>query len=249
MDVYSSEHEQVEALRRWWQKNGKGVLIGLALVLIGVFGWQMWQRDQAATAAAAAAQYQALLNAVQSDAEQTGDIGRKVIDQYPDTVYAALSNLILAAEQVEGGNLDAADAHLRWVINNSDQPMLQSVAKMRLARVELSRGNPEAALQRLEGLDAEQLGGYLLETRGDIHLAQGNEDKAREAYEKAQEAYAEVPSKKPLVAMKLDDFGVRPEAAAPEQKAPAADETGAGDARDKTGEANAPQDEPQDENR
>jgi len=209
VEVYSSEHEQVEALRRWWQKNGRTVLIALVLVLVAVFGWKTWQQQKAATSAAAAAEYDALLNAVNAGADEAGEIGRAIIAQYPDTPYAALSNLLLAATAVEREDLDAADAHLRWVMDNADTAELQTVARIRLARVELSRGNADAALKLVENLDDTGMGGYLAETKGDIHVVRGDEDKARDAYQQAREQYAGVPSKGPLVTMKLDDLAVK----------------------------------------
>lgn len=210
MEVYTSEHEQVEALRRWWQKNGKSVLIGIALALVAFFGWQTWQQQQAATAAAAAAQYEALLAAA-SDREKATEIGRAIISSYPDSVYAAFANMTLAASAVDGGDLDAAEAHLRWVVENSDDARLKALASIRLARVELGRGNPDAALQQLAGVTATEMDGYLLETRGDIYAAKGERAQAREAYRQALDAYTQVPSKQPLVTMKLNDLAAQDE--------------------------------------
>lgn len=211
MEVYTSEHEQVEALRRWWTKNGRSVLIGVVLALVGIFGWQTWQHQRAATAAAAAADYEALLSVVDSDDEKATEIGRGIMSQFPDTVYAALSNMVLAAAAVDKGDLDAADAHLRWVVQNAHDAHLQTLAQVRLARVELSRGNADAALKLVDGLQASELGGYLLETKGDIQAALGKPAEARESYRQALEQYAEVPAKQSLVTMKLDDLAVQDE--------------------------------------
>jgi predicted negative regulator of RcsB-dependent stress response len=211
VEVYTSEHDQVEALRRWWNKNGRSVVIGVALALIGIFGWQAWQRQQAATAAAAAADYEALLSAVGSDEEKAAEIGSGIVSQFPDTVYADLSNMTLAAAAVDKGDLDGAEAHLRWVVQNGHEANLKALAKLRLARVELSRGNAEAALKLVDGLEAAGLDGYLLETKGDILAALNKPAEARDAYAQALEQYSEVPSKQPLVTMKLNDLAARDE--------------------------------------
>ena len=42
-----TEEEQIEAIKRWWKKNGSSLLLGIALALAIVFGWQAWQNHQA----------------------------------------------------------------------------------------------------------------------------------------------------------------------------------------------------------
>jgi predicted negative regulator of RcsB-dependent stress response len=37
-----TEEEQIEALKRWWEENGKQTLLGIALIVGGYFGWQAW---------------------------------------------------------------------------------------------------------------------------------------------------------------------------------------------------------------
>ena len=44
MESYRTEEEQVEALRRWWNENGRSTLFVIVVVLAGTFGWQGWQR-------------------------------------------------------------------------------------------------------------------------------------------------------------------------------------------------------------
>jgi predicted negative regulator of RcsB-dependent stress response len=41
VDVYTTEDQQVEALKRWWKENAKSILLGVALGLAAVFGWRM----------------------------------------------------------------------------------------------------------------------------------------------------------------------------------------------------------------
>ena len=55
MDVYTSEDEQVEALKKWWKENGKSVIGGVIIGAGLLFGGRAyieqgkWQVDIAGT--------------------------------------------------------------------------------------------------------------------------------------------------------------------------------------------------------
>ena len=42
MAEFETEDQQLEALRKWWQENGRGVLVGVVLGLGAVGGWRGW---------------------------------------------------------------------------------------------------------------------------------------------------------------------------------------------------------------
>ena len=61
MDAYRTEEEQVEAIKRWWSENGKGVIAAVVIGVLGSVGWQSWQDRQVSQAEAASGIYQELL--------------------------------------------------------------------------------------------------------------------------------------------------------------------------------------------
>lgn len=206
MEIYD-EHDQAEALRRWWEKNGRALLIGLALGLAAVLGWQAWQGHQKNLAEAASVKYQILLNAIDSNPDQVIATGREIIADYPDSPYAAFAGMAMGAAALEQGDPEAAAAHLQWVLENGHNAASRTVAGVRLARLKLSQGDAAGAHQLIQGLDTAGMEGLVAEVRGDILLAQGERAAARAAYEEALEAYATaVPEKQPLLRMKLDDL-------------------------------------------
>lgn len=138
MEVYNSEQEQVEALKAWWDKNGRDALIGLVVVLAGVLGYQQWDAHQKGMAEAASTHYQKMLDMMAGDRTAATEAGRALIANYPDSIYAVLSSMALAKMAVEDKDLDAAAAHLRSAMDKSDQPELAGLARLRLARVEFA---------------------------------------------------------------------------------------------------------------
>jgi predicted negative regulator of RcsB-dependent stress response len=205
VEIYQSENEQVEALRRWWEQNAKFVIVLLVLVIASVLGWRQWQAHRESQARAASDAYQQVLNS-RGDPVKTLEAGRALVSEYPKSEYAVLASLAMAAAAVEQDDLDSAAAHLRFAMANSDAPGNKQVAALRLARVLLAQQKPKDAEQVLAGTSAEGFQADFDDVRGDIALALGDRGAARTAYQKALTGYAELPAKASLVKMKLDDL-------------------------------------------
>jgi predicted negative regulator of RcsB-dependent stress response len=205
VEVYNSEQEQVEALKAWWDKNGRSSLAALAVFLLSVLGWQGWNDHRNQGAEAASTHYQQMLEMMEQDGAQAMEAGRALIANYPDSIYAATASMAMAKLAVAEEDLDSAAAHLRAAMQQSDQPELSALARLRLARVELAQGKHDAALATLAGGAA---GAASDELRGDILLVQGKNDEARSAYVKALSAYGDTIDKREMVQMKLDDLAV-----------------------------------------
>ena len=42
IEISDTEEEQVDKIKKWWNSNGKQILAGAALGLVGVFGWNSY---------------------------------------------------------------------------------------------------------------------------------------------------------------------------------------------------------------
>lgn len=206
MEVYNTEHEQVEALKAWWDKNGRIVIIAIVAVLAGVFGWKTWQGQQAQRAEVAAAAYQQMMDSIATDPEAAMMTGRSLVGEHPGTIYAAMASLAMGRIAVEQGDLATASAHLRAAAASSEQPELKRVAQLRLSQVLLAQGKSDEALSALNATEAGSLQAAYDEQRGDILLAKGDREGARNAYTNALAGYGEMSEKQQLVQMKLNDL-------------------------------------------
>ncbi len=214
MDAYRTEDEQVEALKRWWKENGTSTLVTIALVVGGYFGWQVWTKNKLEQQAAASANYQQLLQ-VAMELEQDANDARyatatHLVDtlktDYPKTLYAHYAALMQAKLLVEQKDFDAAQAQLRWVIDNDPEPELRQLANLRLARILFATGEAEKALEQMNSADYGEFAPIYYELRGDIHSSLGDLEAARQDYQSALASNLGNPNATPLVRMKLESL-------------------------------------------
>jgi len=205
-----TEEEQIEAIKSWWKKNGSSLLIGIALALAIVFGWQAWQNHQSEQRAQAANQFGALLNAYVDPADETSAetveyLAKTLREDFDDTAYAIYGNLLLARQKMDAGDTSAAVDALQWAMERAKEyPALSLVVRYRLAKAQFADGQKDAALATLEA--AGETGAFAAlysELKGDILLAKGDTDAARAAYLAARQQGSSA-----LLELKLSDLGV-----------------------------------------
>lgn len=191
MESYRTEEEQVEAIKRWWEENGRNLIIAVAVALSLGFGWQAWQSNREEQSRAASSIYQRMLEALGSEGDTDPANARSLAGQlksdFGSSPYARFAVLHLARLAVEDGDLSRAETELRWVVSKADKSSdIYQVAQLRLARVTAAQGNVEQALAILEdGTDTAYAGAYAL-ARGDILMAADRQEEARDAYAVAQ---------------------------------------------------------------
>ncbi len=209
-----TEEEQIQAIKDWWKKNGSSLLIGIGAALAIVFGWQAWQNYEAQQRTEAANQFANLLNAFsdQSD-EQRGEtvafVAETLRNDYTDGAYAIYGTLILARQRLmQQEDPEAAIESLKWALEKTgEHEALALVVRNRLARAQFSAGQYDDALATIDAAgSADAFDAIFSELRGDILLAQGDRDGAREAYLAAREQRQQ--GRSGVLELKLADLGV-----------------------------------------
>lgn len=207
MEGLTTEEEQVEQLRKWWQKNGKTVLLALIVGLSALGATRYWMSQQESGRVHASAIYDSLLAALEeNNAAVVSEQGGTLLSQYSSTPYATLAALALAKVKYEQGDATSAETYLRWVLEKQDDEGMRHIARLRLARVMLDAGRADAALDLLNGVDVGEFGAAYEELRGDIYVALNKPEDARRAYLAARTATGMVADPQTLQ-MKLEDVG------------------------------------------
>ncbi|MGR8947584.1 MAG: YfgM family protein, partial [Gammaproteobacteria bacterium] len=102
MDAYDSEKEQIEKIKKWWDANGKAIIVGLVVGLGSIFGFRYWESSKTLAGESASANYEHLLVVSQAGAsEEANAAADAIITNQPDTPYAKMAALLSAKLAVE----------------------------------------------------------------------------------------------------------------------------------------------------
>ncbi|MBT3530736.1 MAG: tetratricopeptide repeat protein [Gammaproteobacteria bacterium] len=218
MAINAAEEESLEALKKWWEENGKQLLTMVIVVFALGTSWLLWQNSQIAAADAASDIYEEILTLAVAEpgtevsaenGAQILDLGNQLRADHSGTVYALFGSLFSAQQQVRTDDLAAAEESLQWILDNQKDGMFDKTdegliltASLRLGRVILAQGDAERALSLINNLDPKTFEPGFAELRGDVYLAMGRLVDAREAYQAAQQAG----SNSGGLRMKLDDL-------------------------------------------
>jgi len=200
------EQESLEQLKAWWEKWG--TLITLVITVFcfafaGYNGYKWYQKNEGAKATAA---YVQLQNAVvMGDKKNTKSLAEGLMKEYPGHVFASLAAFSRAANAANDGKLDEARAALKWVLEIGKRPEYATLARVRLAAVELDAKDAKAALAVLQAAKPEQGDEVIYNDRlGDVYLALGRTEDARKAWQRALDFDKKLNTLAALVTLKLE---------------------------------------------
>lgn len=193
MESYSTEEEQVEAIKRWWQENGRSTVAAIVIALAAGFGWQFWKDYDLAKAESASIIYQNLLQSLNAQTDEPSNLSevrslaQQLKAEHAGTGYAQFAALHLAKIAAQDSNPEEAKVELRWALAQADSGSdVANIAQLRLARIMASSGEPEQALDLLAaGKDSPYAASYAI-AEGDIYMQLQRIDEAKAAYAAAK---------------------------------------------------------------
>ena len=210
------EQEQLDDLKAFWKQWGNLITWVITACLLAYAGWNAWgwyQRDQATKASAMFDELDKA--AVAGEADKVGRIFNDLKDRYGRTVFAEQGGLLAARVQFDKGQADAAKASLAWVADNAAEDEYRSVARLRLAGLQLDAKQYDAALKTLDADSTKPFAALVADRRGDVLLAQGKTAEARSAYQAAWKAMGDKVDYRRLIEAKLTALGTPPEPVVP----------------------------------
>src|SRR5271163_938187 len=207
LEDYLSEKEQWERVTGWLRENGVWIVAGVVVGALGIGGWQWWNAHIDKVNGDASAKYEQM-TADLSKGDQTGaliilaDLER----DFSSTPYVDQARLAFARVYVEGNELDKAATELQAVSQHSKDKQLALIARLRLARVQISQQKPDDALATLDGVDPGAFEALFHEVRGDAEFAKGNKAAALTEYRTARSKDAGSGSDNSLLDLKISDL-------------------------------------------
>jgi predicted negative regulator of RcsB-dependent stress response len=219
VDEYLTETEQWEWIKGQVRENAPAVVLTIALMLAAVAGWRWWQQRQDGERLQAGASYMQMVQALErGDRSQAMLALGQLEREHAKSPYTDQARLLAARLHVEGNEADKAAAELAAVAEHSQDRELATVARERLARVQIAQGKPDAALTTLAGTEIGAFAGRFHEVRGDAYYAKGDKAAALAEYRSAKAGSSG--GSTPLLDLKIADL--TPEGTPNSASAPAA---------------------------
>ena len=195
MADHMQDEADLEALKRWWDENGKGIVAAVVVAVLGTVGWQQYQGITVSQAEAASDLYATML-AIQleedGDADQFSALAAQLKDEHSGSTYARFGAMLEARRAVDSGDLDGAESALRWALTAGDtRSDVGQLTQLRLARVLADQGKETEALAILAQGSAAFPVAYA-QAEGDIHLAAGRPEAALIAYRQGRDLATEL---------------------------------------------------------
>ena len=201
------DYEQSERVQQWLRQNGLSIVVGIAIGLVAIFGWQRWNKHQADHLADAADAYQQIQVAVAANKNDSADaLTEQLLKDYPKTTYAVFAMAGQAQRQAQAKQLDKAIESLGWAESHATDANIKALMQVQTARVLLAQGKAADALAELDRVQGKTYEGVSQELRGDVLVKLGRPDDARKAYVAAKAAMGEGAPQS--VQMKIDDLAV-----------------------------------------
>ncbi|WP_394200624.1 tetratricopeptide repeat protein [Shewanella waksmanii] len=200
MEIYSTEEQQVDAIKQFWKDYGTSIIGGAVIGFGGLYGWNYYSDHQVAQAQAASEAFQ--VASVNSGSMLTA--AENFAKNHSQQGYQSLLDLLVAKAAVEAGELDKAEQALKRVLAAKPEESLVMVATLRLARVQAEQGQLATAITTLDSVSAPSFAAQRDELKGDFLVRQGDADKAKAVYQAAIDNGGL--STSPALQMKLDNL-------------------------------------------
>ena len=210
MAEYSSDEERFSAFVNFFKDHKNILLIGflvLASILVSLIGYKSYNTSKNIKAAEIYDAWFVNLSADSASASDDKENFNKLQEQYPNTGYAQLARMIRGSSLAREGDLDAALIDFKELLDVSSgffgNDMLNSIAKINIARIELSKENYSNALKVLESFNSESEHPLVYEVKGDALAGLKKNDLALDQYSLALEN-SQNESQQSLLKMKIN---------------------------------------------
>lgn len=184
MEVYSTENEQVDAIKQFFKNYGLTIVLAAVIGFGGVFGWKYWQSHQTNRLQESAGAFAAVSEALAKPTPENIALAEKFVTETND-IYGALASLELAQIAIDANDLVSGERHLTNAVAKVKNDAFADMLNLRLARVQLALDKTDAALVSLEQVKGKAWNGMKNYIRGDVLAKKGDNTGATTAYRSA----------------------------------------------------------------
>lgn len=206
MDIYASDEEKGEDIKRWWRENGSTVIVAVVLGVAILLSGRYWLSQEKMLATSASFLYQQTAQLItEGKAAEAEPIVDELFSSYASTPYAIFAAFEMAKHNVDIGDVEGAKPYLDWVITNGDLSGQINIARLRLGRLLLEQGQFDEALVVIREVKAVEFKSLINELSGDIYISQKKRSEAAIAYTTALGLLEQSDPRGLILKLKLDD--------------------------------------------
>lgn len=197
-----NRHFSMKSEQNFWQKYGKLISLSILLIISTVAVIQYRNSEKIKVEQQASLMYEKMLEASRkSEFSEAEKFARNLTESYAETPYAALGAMMMAKISLDQNKPKQAMENLELAVKISKNGPLHDIAALRLARVYLSDGQLDNALNALPSNNPENAFKVMVEElRGDIYFKQNDLKKAAQAY---KDAIVAAPAGSPIMSLQL----------------------------------------------
>jgi predicted negative regulator of RcsB-dependent stress response len=212
-EEYLTDDEQLEAAKRMLKEYAPWLITGAVLGIGGYYGYQYYENHKTQQSMKAAADYAAIGQLLaKDDRSKAASSAEALMSTYPSTPYADHADLLMARVHVDAGELANAVERLNRVMTESKDKDLQTIARLRLARVYIDQKKPDAAIALLAMPTDPAFVARAHEIRGDALLAKQDNAGAIKEYSAALTDADGRGIERGFIELKIADLGGKPPA-------------------------------------
>ena len=212
MADYNSDEERFTAIADFLKRNKNIILVTLAAIALiavtslSINAYQAKQNDQAAELYD---MWFAGMAEENVDLEKTSSTYNQLQNNFSKTGYAGLARLIKASQFARDGEMNDSLIEFQELLNTTSglfgNDVLNSLARVNIARIEISNQNFASALEALESFNSESEHSMVYEIRGDALSGLGKTKLALDQYNFALQNMTDE-SQKSLLNIKINQL-------------------------------------------
>ena len=189
MAEYSSDEERFSAVINFFKDYKAIISLSLLAIFVPLFSITGYQSYKETRSSEAAIIYDKWLVELQSNNESSKETFNKLQDAFSGTGYAQLARMINGSNLARQGNLKDALVNFQQLSDDTSgyfgNKVLNSIAKINIARIELSNKNFTNVLEVLDSFVSNSEHSMVYEIKGDALFGLNKIELAKEQYQLA----------------------------------------------------------------
>lgn len=204
MSEYRTDEEQAEIVKKTFKQYAPSIIIGLLLAFGLNYGISYWKKSTLIKKEKSSITYQEFL--VAQDNHNIKNMQKHfntLKSKYADSPYVTLASFFMAKNAIHKNNYPLATQFLQSAIKQTKNKGFETIARLRLARLQLRTKTPKAAILTLSTITEKSYRGVAADIRGDAYSALNKPKKAMLAFQEAARNIPNVAQTRPTLFMKI----------------------------------------------